>query len=178
MQNPPMTPFFAKTIGCTMGLLSSSPPPPRLAYALCCVGEWYALSPLLPGYGTSPPLCALVPGLMVGDLLVFGLLGWLLGWLVGCWTAEFGWPVGWLVGWLVGCVVGCLLASCWGACVCVAWTHGLWCCCTLSRMYACLCSHCKGLWGVVHISFRRSGVVLVWFSTDVLASEAAPLERR
>ena len=53
---------------------------------------WYALSPLLLGYGTPPPLCALVLGLLVGWLLLFGLLGWLLGWLVGCrligsWTA-------------------------------------------------------------------------------------------
>ena len=28
-----------------------------------------------------PPRCALVPGLLVGWLLVFGLLGWLLCWL-------------------------------------------------------------------------------------------------
>ena len=53
--------------------------------------------------GPPPPLCALVPGLLVGWLLVFWLLGWLLGWLVGCWligswAAEFGWLVGWLVG--------------------------------------------------------------------------------
>ena len=69
-----------------------------------------------------PPPCALVPGLLVGWLLVFGLLGWLLRWLVGCWfigsgTAEFGWLVGWLVGWL--------LASCWGVCVCVLPAHML-----------------------------------------------------
>ena len=42
-----------------------------------------------------PPLRALVPGLLVGRLLVFMLLGWLWGsllgcWLMGCWTAEFG----------------------------------------------------------------------------------------
>ena len=54
-----------------------------------------------------PPLCALVPSLLVGWLLVFGLLGTLLGWLVDCWTALFAWLVGrlgsWLVAWLVGC---------------------------------------------------------------------------
>ena len=63
------------------------PPSPQLGYALYYVGQWYALSPLLPGYGTPLPLCALVPSLLAGWLLVFGLLGWLLGWLVGCWTA-------------------------------------------------------------------------------------------
>ena len=89
---------------------------------LCFVVR-YALPPLLAVYGTPPPLCALVAGLLVGWLLVFRLLGWLLGWLVGCWTAEFGWlvgsSVGWLVAWLVGCVVGWLLASCWGVCLSV-----------------------------------------------------------
>ena len=104
---------------------SSLTPPPKLGYAPCCVGQWYALSPFLPSYGIPPPLCALVPGLLVGWLLVFGLLDWLLGW-----TAQFGW----LVGWLVGYVVGWLWASCWGVCVCVAWTHAVWCCCTV-----CLC---------------------------------------
>ena len=45
---------------------------------LYCVGLWYALSPLLPGYGT-PPLC----------------VHWYLAcWLVGCWFS------GCLVGWL------------------------------------------------------------------------------
>ena len=96
------------------------------------MGQWYALSPLLPVYAPPPPLCALVLGLLVGRLLVFGLLGWLLRWLVGCWligsgTAEFGWLVGWFVGWLVGWLV-CWLVGCWlGAWVyvCVLSAHML-----------------------------------------------------
>ena len=61
-----------------------------------------------------PPPCALVPGLLVGWLLVFGLFGWLLGSLVGCWQMGFGqlslagWLVGWFVAWFVVC---CLFAG-------------------------------------------------------------------
>ena len=88
------------------------PPPPPAGLFLCCVGERYALSPLLPGYGIPPPLCALVPPLLVGWPLVFGLLCWLLGWLVGCWTVESSWLIGWLVGWLVAWLLAWLV-GCW-----------------------------------------------------------------
>ena len=122
-----------------------------------------------------PPLCEPVPGLLVGWLLVFGLLGWLLGLLVGCWwmgssTAEFGW----LVGRLVVCMVGCLLASCWGVCTgAVAFKMVLGgvyvCVCCLDTCYVVLlhsvpvCKHVCAMiakvmrgGGVVHISFWRS----------------------
>ena len=126
----------------------------------CCVGQWYALPPLFPSYGTPPPLCALVPGLLVGWLLVFGLLGWLLGWLVSCWTVEFGWLVGRLVAWLVAWLVGCWLVA--GVYVCVC-TDAVALYVVVGGVYACVLPgqcHCKGLLGGLHISFRRSSSVL------------------
>ena len=64
------------------------PPPPQLGYALCCcAGQWYALSPLLPGSATPPPpVCT-------GT--------WLVGWLA----------VGFRVAWLVVALVGWLLVD-------------------------------------------------------------------
>ena len=120
--------------------------------------------PLLPGSATPPPPppCALVLGLLVGWLLVFGLVGWLLRWLVGCWlissgTAEFGSLVRWLVGLLVGLLVGWLLASCWGVGVCIVCTHAVWCCCTVllcvslyvQRLQGCLGGLCTFHFGVL-----------------------------
>ena len=89
---------------------SLAPPPPvGLCTVLLC-GSVVCFVPPPPKFcNPPPPPCALVPGLLVGWLLVFWLLGCLLRWLVGCWligsrTAEFGWLLGWLVGWLVGLV--------------------------------------------------------------------------
>ena len=122
-----------------------------------------------------PPPCALVPGLLFGWLLVFGLLGWLLRWLVGCWligsgTAEFGWLVGWLVcwlvRWLVGCrlVVGCMCAYCQDTC-CVALLHSVPVCMhAIARVFGVLCTFHFG--------------VLARCSSGVLGSEAALLQRR
>ena len=101
------------------------PPPPRL---------W------------NPPPCALVPDLLVGWLLGFGLLDWLLRWLVGYWligsgTGEFGWLLGWLVGWLVACLVGSLvrwLVGCWLVArvyVCVLYAHML---CAVAAQLVCV----------------------------------------
>ena len=86
---------------------SLAPPPPPPGWVMhCAVWVSSMLCPPSSQVMESPPtLSALVPGLLVGWLLVFGLLGWLLGWLVGCWTAEFRWLVGWLVGWLRGWLV-------------------------------------------------------------------------
>ena len=86
---------------------SLAPPPPQLGYALCCVGLWYTLSPLLPGYGPPPPAC-------VHWYLACWLVGcWFSGCLVGCWVGWLvvghmilaGWLVRWMVGWLRGWLV-------------------------------------------------------------------------
>ena len=132
------------------------PPPP------VCTGTW--------------PVGWLAVGFRVAWLVV-ALCGWLLVdwfwhscvWLVG---EVVGWLVGWFVGWLV---VGYLLA-----CVCVYCPHT--CCVVLLHTVPVCKPVCAAIarvfGGVVHISFWRSSGVLARFSSGVLGSEAAPLERR
>ena len=116
--------------------LAPPPPPPAGLCSVLLCGSVVCFAPPPSRFWNPPPPCALLPGLLVGWLSVFGFLGWLLRWLVGCWligssVAKFGWLVGWFVGWLVGSLVGWLLASCWGVCVCIVWTHAVWCCYTV-----------------------------------------------
>ena len=150
------------------------PPPAQLGYALCRVGQWYALPPLLPGQ-CIPHASVCTGTWLVGWLVVGFRVAWLVVGLVG-WLLVDWFLVSrvWLAGWLVGCVVGWLLASCWGVRLCCMDTC-LRCCCT-----SCLCVSMPvqplqgSLGGLCTFDFG----VLARCSSDVLGSEAAPLEQR
>ena len=72
------------------------------------MGQWYALSPLLLGYGAPPSMYTgtwLVGWLAVGCWVAWLVVGLVGCWLIGSWTAEFGRLVSWLVGSVVGWLV-------------------------------------------------------------------------
>ena len=61
---------------------------------LWCLGRWYALSPLLLGYGISPPLCAMVRCLLIRWFWRCLVRCWLIGLHAGGCDKQAGWLFG------------------------------------------------------------------------------------
>ena len=109
-----VTPSLLPTVcACGVGVCGAQ----RHRLELCrlglrCVMLWCVLSPFSQAMDPPPPPCVVLPGLLVGWLLIFG---WVCCWLVGWWRLH-----GWLgfVGWL-GEVYVCLHMCC--SMLCVAW---------------------------------------------------------
>ena len=151
-----------------MLLLPFSPPCVCVVWGcleLCCVGHSYALSPLLPGYGTPPPPCVCtrtwrVGWLAVGFQVVWLVCRWLIGGLVGCWLVAGGVCV-----YMHRCSIVCGVG--WGECVCVCVCVCCvdTCCVVLLHSVSVSKPACAAIarvfGGVVHIAFWRSSGGLV-----------------